>query len=107
MGGRLVAERSCNTTNFNPGVTDLYLGVRKNGYQDRKFEGEYRAFRVSNKALYLKPFTPQAVFAKDATTEILLDFSSNDAEKIADVSGKDRHGLLNDVKWAEMPKKKR
>jgi hypothetical protein len=40
-------------------------------------------------------------------TELLLDFMGNDAAKIVDLSGKGRHGLLSDVKWAKIPKQKK
>lgn len=105
--GKLVAEQKFMGVRFTPSVTDLYLGIRKNAFFNRQFEGEYRAFRVSNKARYTESFVPQASFVKDPMTELLLDFTGNDATKIVDYSGKERHGVLSDVKWAEIPQPKK
>ncbi|MCE9565098.1 MAG: hypothetical protein K8U57_23960 [Planctomycetes bacterium] len=107
LGGKLVGEQDCKGIKFVPSVTEVYLGVRKNAYEDRRFEGQYRAFRISNTSRYAQAFEPPVAFAKDATTEILLDFSGNNASKLVDLSGKDHDGQLHGVKWADLPKQKK
>jgi hypothetical protein len=101
--GKRVSEEKCKDARFTPSVTDLYIGVRKNAFPNRQFKGEYRAFRISNKARYSEAFVPPASFVKDPRTDLLLDFTGNDATRILDLSGKEHHGVLSDVKWADIP----
>jgi hypothetical protein len=104
--GKQLAEKNCKGLKFVPCPSDLYLGVRKYGYENRRFEGDIRAFRVSNKARFVRAFQPQLTFGKDATTELLLDFASEEKDTILDLSGKNRHGRLFDVIWVPAVKSK-
>ncbi len=104
LDGNPIAERSCEDVEFVTCPTNLYLGVRKDGSPDRWFEGEFKAVRISKRARYVAAFKPEDEFARDASTEVLLDFSSSDAQTIADLSGHGHNGILNDVKWIDADK---
>jgi hypothetical protein len=96
--GKLSAQASCVGITFHQAPTNLYLGVRKNGWVNRQFRGDIRAFRVASGALYEKDFKPEEPFKARESTLVLLDFSSADRQSIPDASGKRRDGRIAGAK---------
>jgi hypothetical protein len=85
--GKWVAKQSCRGITLHAAPTNLFLGVRKDGAKD------------SSTRRYATDFKPPEKLVRDEATELLLDFTGSDDEKILDVSGKGRHGTIVEAEW--------
>jgi hypothetical protein len=80
--------------NLHVGAYAKMLPTQKHG-----FNGDIRAVRISSQARYLYTFRPPTDFAKDAETELLLDFSQAKGTTIPDISGHGRDGQIVGGTW--------
>jgi hypothetical protein len=99
--GKLYISRPIKGEKFIPCESNLFLGVRRNGWQDRQVDADYRAFRISRKALYQEAFAPPKNLFKTADTSVLLDFSVGKGKVIPDLSGQKHDGTVTGGEWLE------
>ena len=103
--GILAAQKPCVGIEFSATPTNFFLGVRKHSAADtppeRQFDGDFRAFRVSDKPLYFGKFKPPEVFKRDDSTLVLLDFSKGEGKQLEDISEKGHDGLIVGPKWVK------
>ena len=92
--GKLAAKQSLVGVTLCSSPSNVFIGVRRDGYKDREFVGDISSFRVSSKAIYGDAFVPKIPLTKDESTVALLDFAAGDDEQIPDGSGNKRHGLV-------------
>ncbi len=102
--GKLAANSSIAGLTLHSSPSNLFLGVRKDGFTDREFVGDIRAFHVFSRAGYSTSFTPPMPLKKNEKTIALLEFDAADDNHVPDVSGHGRHGLVVGAKLIH-PKK--
>jgi hypothetical protein len=103
--GKLRIRTPCAGEKFIPCPGNLFLGVHKNPAKWETVDADFRAFRVSGKALYLTEFTPPRNLEKTADTLLLLDFSAAQGDQIPDLSGYKRHGTIVGAEWVRLDNK--
>jgi hypothetical protein len=99
--GKLYTSRAIKGEKFIPCNSNIFLGVRRNGWQDRQVDADYRAVRISRKAVYQNDFTPPQQLDKTDDTSVLLDFSTAEGKVIPDLSGKKHDGTISGGTWLE------
>jgi Concanavalin A-like lectin/glucanases superfamily len=99
--GKLAAKENCQGVRFNPCPTNLFLGVRKSGHDGVIFKGDFKAFRITKKALYQGEFKPKESFPSDQPALVLLDFRDVEENKIGDLTGNKHEGTIVGAKWID------
>ena len=92
--GKLAARQSLAGIELHSAPSNVFLGVRKDAWEDREFVGDIRAFRISSKARYGERFTPEVPSEKDESTLALLDLAAVEDSHAPDSSGHNRHGVV-------------
>jgi len=103
--GTRAAKGSVNGLALVAAPTPLYLGVRKGAHENRRVGADFRSFRVSSKARYLKDFAPAETLESDDTTLVVFDATKSHGDELADLSGKGHAGKLAGARWVD-PKDK-
>jgi len=98
--------RTTRRDEWDPSVTNIFLGdgphCRRPILATTDSLIDVAAFRISSVQRYQKDFLTPAAFASDSDTVVLLDFSRPSAERIPDLSGKGRDGMIVDAAWIDM-----
>ena len=92
--GKPVARRSLAGMELHSSPSNVFLGVRRDGWEDREFVGDIRAFRMSSKVRYNDRFTPEVSWESDDVTLALPDLPKTDGALAPDASGNKRNGLV-------------
>jgi hypothetical protein len=100
--GKLYVAKSCKGEKFNPCPSNVFLGLRKNGFSDRRVDADFRAFRISGKALYDKEYPPPKNLEKTPDTLVLLDFGIAQGNRLPDLSDNKHDGAINGGQWVEV-----
>jgi hypothetical protein len=102
VDGQLYLHMKTANITFVNSPGNLFLG-RTNNDSYRRVNCRFKAFRVSGKPLYSRPFTPPVEFAKTDDTLLLLDFSAGKGDKLPDLSGHGHHGTILGGRWSSEP----
>lgn len=92
--GKPAARRALAGIELHSAPSNVFLGVRKDAWEDREFVGDLRAFRMSSKARYGEPFTPEVPTETDEPTVALLNLDKVEDSHAPDASGNKRHGIV-------------
>jgi hypothetical protein len=92
--GNLATRRSIAGITLHNSPSNVFLGVRRNGWEDREFVGDIRAFQITAKARYNYPFKPEMPLKRDEAAIVFLDFSTANDSQVPDSSPHMRHGRI-------------
>jgi hypothetical protein len=87
VDGRKSATLDARGMRFLASPTNVFLGVRRFAFVDRRFQGDIRAFRISSSARYREDFTPDESFSRDDMTLVLFQIRASDRNIVEDLSG--------------------
>ncbi len=92
------------TAHLTPSPVNLYIGGHEylHPTQPIAFRGDLRAYRVSSVCRYLDNFAPAELLPNDDSTSVLLDFSGDTPDAVADLSGGGHDGRVIGAKWVSL-----
>src|SRR5262249_28725373 len=82
--GKPAARRALSGIELHSAPSNVFLGVRKDAFEDREFVGDIRAFRMSSKARYSGKFTPEVPSETDDSTLALLNMGKTEDKLVPD-----------------------
>ncbi len=92
--GKPTVRRSVAGLELHSAPSNIFLGVRKDAWEDRQFVGDIRACRLSSKSRYDEKFAPQIPKDKDEWTIAILDLATAEDGRVSDLSGNKHHGTV-------------
>jgi hypothetical protein len=102
--GKEVGRRPLAGVTLHGSPSNVFLGMRREGYKDREFTGDIAGFHMTAHAKYTETFKPEMPIKKDEATVVLLDFDAATEQQVPDVSGFKRHATISGAKLIK-PKK--
>ncbi len=102
VNGKLRAFKAISGMRFAASPTNIFVGVRRFAYGNRRFGGDVRAFRISTTARYDADYAPAESFAPDAASLAIFEFSEGDSDFVQDLSGNGHRGLILGPTWLRL-----
>ena len=94
VNGKLVAKGPASKLS---GTTPFVIGNLGEPMLGQFFNGDIRSIRISEGVRYTTEFSPEDVLQSDTTAVLIYDASSFDGHKIIDLSGKENHGVIQQL----------